>query len=245
MSTFKDLFSTQSSDYAKFRPTYPEELFSYLKTLTRHDCAWDAGTGNGQAAVELAKFFNTVIATDPSEKQLSEATRLPNITYLNEKAEAPTFSQKVNLITVAQAFHWLVHPAFAEACKRVAAPDCHLVVWSYALANVSPEVDAAVLPFYDGLLGPFWEKERKDVENGYRNISLPFQELPPPKIEMKTVWTFERYAGYLRTWSALQKFMKAHPEEDLSPYFEKIQRAWGSQSERELRWPLNIRVWKI
>jgi ubiquinone/menaquinone biosynthesis C-methylase UbiE len=246
MSDFKDLFSVQASDYAKFRPTYPPELFEYLNTTVKdRNCAWDAGTGNGQAALELANFFRKVIATDPSEKQIAEAPHRANILYLNEKAESPSFTEKVNLITVAQAFHWFDHSAFARACEKVAAPGCLLAVWSYAMTSVTPEVEAAVLPFYNGLLGPYWEKERKDVENGYRNISMPFEELKVPEIKMTVTWTFDRFAGYLKTWSALQKFVKANPQEDLRPHFERIEKAWGNVKERPLSWPLHLRVWKV
>ena len=31
---FKDHFSRQATDYAKFRPRYPREMFDYLGTLT-------------------------------------------------------------------------------------------------------------------------------------------------------------------------------------------------------------------
>lgn len=51
--SFADYFSCHASDYAAHRPTYPQQLFSYLATLTQsHDLAWDCGTGNGQAAEE-------------------------------------------------------------------------------------------------------------------------------------------------------------------------------------------------
>src|SRR5665647_507612 len=102
MQTFKDLFSTQASDYAKFRPHYPTELFHYLSTLPKHqNLAWDAGTGNGQAATALAKYFKHVIATDPSEKQINEATPKENITYKVESAETPSISEgTVDLIIV-------------------------------------------------------------------------------------------------------------------------------------------------
>ncbi len=246
MTNFKDLFSVQSDDYAKYRPTYPAELFDYLMTLANSTArVWDVGTGNGQAAVELAKRFSEVIATDPSEKQIALAPRLPNIIYRNEPAESPGFDKKVNLITVAQAFHWFRHEEFAEAIRSVAAPGCHLVVWSYAMASVSPEVDRAVDPLYNGVLGGYWEKERKDVENGYKNIQMPFEEIKVPELSMKVTWSFEHFAGYLRTWSALQKYLKTHPMEDLAPYFENIEKAWGEKPERELSWPLNLTIWKI
>jgi methylase of polypeptide subunit release factors len=67
--TFKDHFSKQAEDYAKFRPRYPREMFEYIGTVApSRKLAWDCGTGNGQAAVGLASLFNRVIATDTSEK---------------------------------------------------------------------------------------------------------------------------------------------------------------------------------
>src|SRR5690349_13363206 len=115
MNTFKDLFSIQAKDYAKYRPTYPPELFQFLSSLSKHrNKVWDVGTGNGQAAVELSKYFDNVYATDPSEKQINEAVHAPNIFYKVESAENPSVHD-IDLITVAQAFHWFKHEQFAEA----------------------------------------------------------------------------------------------------------------------------------
>ncbi|MBD0326304.1 MAG: SAM-dependent methyltransferase, partial [Pyrinomonadaceae bacterium] len=51
---FKDHFSEQSADYAKYRPRYPAALFEYLASVTaEHERAWDCATGNGQAALGL------------------------------------------------------------------------------------------------------------------------------------------------------------------------------------------------
>ena len=48
----KDNFSKDSDLYAKYRPTYPKELFTYLFDLVENkDFAWDCATGNGQVAV--------------------------------------------------------------------------------------------------------------------------------------------------------------------------------------------------
>jgi SAM-dependent methyltransferase len=245
MPDFKDLFSIQASDYAKYRPSYPPELFEYLKTLVNeHHVAWDAGTGNGQAAVELAKFFERVIATDPSEKQLKAALPRENISYLCEPAEAPSFSEKVNLVTVAQAFHWFRHADFAEAVKKISAKDCHLVVWSYAITCVGKDVDPLVEKLYNGLLGPFWEKERLHVENGYRKIEMPFQEITAPKMNLKVQWTKEQFSGYLKTWSALQTYLKSNAGEKPAALLQEIEKAFGNDV-REVSWPLNMRVWKI
>ena len=72
--TFQDLFSGQSNEYRQFRPRYPIALFQYLSSLTPgHDLAWDVGTGNGQAALDLAKFYKQVVATDASKAQIENA----------------------------------------------------------------------------------------------------------------------------------------------------------------------------
>ncbi len=250
-SNFKDLFSTQAVDYARFRPTYPQELFSFLSNLTKNkNSAWDCGTGNGQAALELAKFFNHVVATDPSSKQIQSAMLDPRITYMTASAEdfyspEKEYDEKFDLITVAQAFHWFNHAKFAYVVKHVAAKDCHLVVWSYANAFVSPEVDSAVHHLYEDILHDYWDPERKLVEEGYKSITMPFEEVPAPVITMKAEWSCEHFIGYLSTWSALQKYIARNGKNPLVEEAEKIKTAWGNQENRTVSWPLSIRIWKI
>ena len=42
----KDLFSTQSDVYAKYRPTYPQELFDYIISFVKSkETVWDCATG--------------------------------------------------------------------------------------------------------------------------------------------------------------------------------------------------------
>ncbi|KDO51642.1 hypothetical protein CISIN_1g0477202mg, partial [Citrus sinensis] len=46
------LFNKQAKLYLDARPTYPREWYSMLASLTTHHLlAWDAGMGNGQAAL--------------------------------------------------------------------------------------------------------------------------------------------------------------------------------------------------
>src|SRR5689334_5303642 len=110
----KDNFSTQSEQYAKFRPTYPDDLYQFLFSLIKtKNIAWDCGTGNGQVAQELSKHFKEVYATDVSEKQIKNAIQRGNIFYKVERAEQTSFPDKnFDLITVAQAIHWFDFDAF-------------------------------------------------------------------------------------------------------------------------------------
>lgn len=46
--SFKDHFSARASDYARYRPRYPEALFEFLAALApARETAWDCGTGSG------------------------------------------------------------------------------------------------------------------------------------------------------------------------------------------------------
>jgi hypothetical protein len=68
---FKDHFSRQATDYAKFRPQYPRALFDFVGANSpNNEVALDCATGNGQAAVGLAEFFQRVIALDASAEQI-------------------------------------------------------------------------------------------------------------------------------------------------------------------------------
>src|ERR1700712_285315 len=89
----KDLFSTQAADYARYRPSYPQELIEYiLGFTTERNLAWDCATGNGQAAILLAPHFEKIIATDISAKQLALAVAAENIVYSISKAEQTSFA---------------------------------------------------------------------------------------------------------------------------------------------------------
>lgn len=242
MKTYKDLFSAQAADYAKFRPTYPRELFQWLASQTReHEAAWDCGTGNGQAARVLADFFKRVFATDPSEKQLQAAEMKPNVVYSVGSAEASGLADRsVDLVTVAQAYHWFDHPRFFDEIRRVGRPGALVAVWSYGLARISPEVDAVVMRLYDGILGSYWEKERHHVMEGYRGLPFDFPRLEVPQFEMRTEWTLEALVGYLGTWSALQTRLKATGQDPLELVFQELQEAWGETGARPVVWDLTV-----
>ena len=157
MAGFKDLFSNQSADYSKFRPRYPSELFDWLgQQVSQKKAAWDCGTGNGQAAVELGLRFETVFATDPSEKQLQKAESHPRVIYSSGSAENSGLQAgSVDVITVAQAYHWFNHKAFFAEARRVGRPGAVVAVWTYNLARISPGIDAAIEILYDQILGSY------------------------------------------------------------------------------------------
>ena len=244
MNEFKDLFSEQAVRYSKFRPAYPDELFRYLASLTKaRKLAWDCGTGNGQAAVKLASYFERIVATDPSEEQLASAIRHPKVAYRKTSAgESGLGEMSVDLITAAQAFHWFQLEKFFEEVRRVSKIGGVLAVWCYNLAKITPEVDAVVRYLYKDVLGSYWEKERQLVEEGYKGIPFPFEEIAPPVFAITAQWSLDQMVGYLSTWSALQTFIKKKGSNPLESVYPELKQAWNNDSIRSVRWALAIRV---
>jgi len=114
-------FAAVSKEYAKFRPRYPRAIFEWIASLVdRHDLAWDCATGNGQAATGLADDFAHVEATDASPDQLRHAAAHPRIKYRQAAADDSGLEPgSADVVTVAQALHWLPLEAFYEEVRRV------------------------------------------------------------------------------------------------------------------------------
>ncbi len=245
---FADHFSRQSRQYTQFRPRYPAELFAFLATLpARRERAWDCGTGNGQAAVDLAAHFERVVATDASADQLSHAEAHANVEYVRAPAEVcPLEPDCVDLVTVAQAVHWFDRARFYAEVRRVGRSGSVLAVWSYGLGSISPAVDRIVYHLYEDILGPYWPHERRLIEQGYRTIEFPFDELAAPDFAMTAEWTLDDLLGYLSTWSSLQRYIKQHDDNPLEPVARELAAAWGQgDSARAVRWPLYLRVGRV
>jgi hypothetical protein len=59
--------------------------------------------------------------------------------------------------------------------------------WCYPLTEIEPQVDAVLWELYHDHLDAYWEPERRLVENGYRGVPFPFDEIEAPRFEMRFV----------------------------------------------------------
>lgn len=245
---FKDHFSAQAPDYARFRPAYPAELFAWLAGVApARATAWDCGTGSGQAAAGLAAHFRQVIATDPSRSQLEHAEPHPNIDYRCASAEVSLLdTASIDLVTVAQAIHWFDLETFFAEVRRVLKPGGVIAAWTYTLLDVEAGIDALLGDFYKNVVGPYWPPERKMVDDRYRSLPFPFQPIAAPAFEIRTVWTREDLIGYLGTWSATRACLKATGSDPLADFGRRLAPLWPDAAQRKtLRWPLHLRVGRI
>ncbi|WP_455200897.1 class I SAM-dependent methyltransferase [Kaarinaea lacus] len=244
-NSFKDYFSGHSRRYQQFRPSYPDELFDFLASLAPgHSLAWDCATGNGQAAISLAKYFKQVIATDASEKQIERATPNPKVIYQLAKAEhAPLNENSVDLICVAQALHWFDIAAFYREAQRVLTDKGVMAIWSYRFLSISPELDNAIYYLYKDILDPYWPVERKLVDEGYAHVDFPFHTVSAPSFKMTAEWDLSQVLGYLSTWSAVERYKIENGNDPLLIVKDSLCALWGdTKTVKQVQWPLTMKV---
>ena len=248
MTGYQDHFSSRSTGYAAFRPTYPAALFEWLGAIAPdRDLVWDCATGSGQAAAGLAAVFRRVIATDASEAQIANAKPLPNVEYRVARAESSGLPDQVaDLITVAQALHWIDRPSFYAEARRVGRPGAILAVWMYHLARVDPAINQLLERFFSDKVGAYWPGERSIVEQRYQTIEFPPEEIAAPPFEMELAWTVGQMLGYLRTWSAVTRYVAHRGHDPVTEVESELTAMWGGSSvSRRVRWPHALRVAKL
>lgn len=241
---FKDHFSGHASSYARARPGYPDAMIDDIaERCAATDLAWDCGTGNGQAARQLARHFNKVIATDASAEQIAAAEAQAGIEYRVLAAEeAPSTAESIDLVTVAQALHWFDIPAFFSAVDVVLKPGGLLAVWSYRMCRINPAVDALVDKLYGPILDAYWPDERRLVEEQYTRINFPYSRQSVPEFSMRVQWSLDALMAYLASWSATQRYRQQERADPLELVSADLRQAWGEELEKSVVWPLTLIV---
>ncbi|WP_420148572.1 class I SAM-dependent methyltransferase [Spirosoma sp.] len=239
-----DRFSGHANLYAQYRIDYPSELFDFVLSFAENrQIAWDCATGNGQVAGTLSEFFDQVEATDISDTQLARAVQKPNIHYQISSAEQTPFAdQTFDLITVAQALHWFNVDKFHEEVRRVARPGAVIAEWGYGLVNLGlSDLDSIMLDFYRNRIGPYWDPQRKYVDDAYTTLPFPFAKAQRAEFSIRRTWSLDRFLNYLRTWSAVRQYIHENEEDPTTELGETFRPIWGDE-ERELSFPVFLRI---
>jgi len=239
-------FTTQAKLYAEYRPDYPAALFEFIAgSVEEHDLVWDCATGSGQAALGLAEHFKHVLATDISADQIANAKPHPRIEYRVVSAEQSGIpDHAVNAVTITQALHWLDFPTFYREVRRVAKPNAVFVATVYSDPVLEdPSADRILQHYNKGVVGPYWPPERKFVDDSYASIPFPFAPLQVPALKMEREWSLTELAGYLRSWSATNRYIKQNGVDPVEAFEREMETVWRDPAEkRHLKWPFTIRA---
>lgn len=116
-----EIFTGRSNDYSRYRPSYPDSSVDFLREHCSEDRVVDIGTGTGIFTKVLARYFRNVCAVEPNaDMRKSFHTFLPDIPCFDASGEATGLKKdSFDLITVAQAFHWLDEEKFKQEAVRI------------------------------------------------------------------------------------------------------------------------------
>lgn len=160
-------FTGKAVGYARHRPSYATEFIDYLaasNTLKKGSVIADIGSGTGILTKQLLERGFCVLAVEPNadmrsvaERQLSEY--LGYISVPGTAEETTLVAASVDLVVVAQAFHWFDHDRFKDECRRILKPGAKVaLVWNSRDEN-SPvvremdEINVRYCPTYVGISG--------------------------------------------------------------------------------------------
>ncbi len=81
------------------------------------------------------------------------------------------------------------------------------------------------------------------MDERYQTIPFPFDEIPSPRFELHERWPLGPFVGYLRTWSAVQRYQAATGEDPVAAVLPELAAAWGDpETPRDIRWPIFLRA---
>ena len=160
----ENIFNGIADMYDKYRPSYPQSLFTYLgsdigmNTLT---AVADIGSGTGILSQKLLDICKLVYAVEPNAdmRKIAELklSSRDNFVSISASAEATTLHKhSVDYVTAAQSFHWFDKTAFKTECRRILRSDGQVVlIWNCRdeRSQIVQAVDAISRKYCPGFSG--------------------------------------------------------------------------------------------
>jgi SAM-dependent methyltransferase len=128
-------FDTVAQEYDAGRPSYPPELFDAIEDLAGvfFDAAnvADVGAGTGKAARAMCARGARVVAVDHGTQMLSVLrSRTPDVPVVLADANALPFADdSFDLVTFAQAWHWVDLSRAPHEVVRILRPGGAIALW--------------------------------------------------------------------------------------------------------------------
>ncbi len=179
-------FGAVAEAYDRGRPSYPDAAVGWLAGGDAK-VVLELGAGTGKLTRQLVDEGHAVFATEPDEAMLAVLReRVPEVSAKVATAEdIPANDRSVDVVVVAQAFHWFDHEVALPEIARVLKPGGHIaLVWNFfdqripwvrRLVNVVGEHSATSASASDALEGhelfepverttfAFWQDVNRDT----------------------------------------------------------------------------------
>jgi ubiquinone/menaquinone biosynthesis C-methylase UbiE len=128
-------FQQAATVYEQARPSYPNELIDFIKTLhDKPNIIIDLGAGTGKLTRLLAPLgAREIIAIEPVAAMRENLKTIPIITKIVDGTaeHIPFEDHSIDMILCAQAFHWFAnHRALAEFNRVLKSNGVLVLIWN-------------------------------------------------------------------------------------------------------------------
>ena len=119
-------------------------------------------------------------------------------------------------------------------------------MWTYTLPVIhDAPLNDKLIDFYINQTGPYWDPERKFVDDRYASIPFPYRRLADRNYSMSYDWTLGQLAGYLRSWSAVQHIIRVKNSDPVQPFYESLLDLWPEGEIKRIEFPITLIVGKV
>lgn len=171
------VFGAEAAAYELGRPGYPDDAVEWiLSHVDTDDGALpdvvDLGAGTGKLTASFVGRAASVTAVEPDGAMLAALeARLPGVVALEGSAEAvPVGAASADLVTMAQAWHWVDPVAASAEVARVLRPGGVLaLLWNVRdesmewVAALSRTIGSSIAEEFDTVQPPLAEPLRRDA----------------------------------------------------------------------------------
>jgi SAM-dependent methyltransferase len=132
-------FSDRVADYVRYRPDYPLAMLEWLQSehgVNPHWWVGDIGAGTGISSKLFLDGGYRVIAVEPNEPMRAAAEQWlgdnERFRIIDGRAAATGLDDSsIDLVTVAQAFHWFDQEAARREFQRILTPNGLVaIIWN-------------------------------------------------------------------------------------------------------------------
>ncbi len=252
----KERFSGRAGNYARYRPAYPDAMFSFLTEkagVPEEGTVADIGSGTGIFTRQIARIAGKVFAVEPNGEMRAAAERtyglFPNVVSVKGSAEATALpNASADLVTAAECYHWFDPMSFRAECLRILRPGGKAAVfWNLRIpgdwvtegchrlwVRYSPDYDAAAHP---------WDKKQDSLrtffggpfhETHFRHPQRQDREAFFGRLLSASYSPLPGQDGYADFLAGLEELFDAHAKDGFAEYAYDTTLFWGGLTSEEI-----------
>lgn len=220
-------FGHMGVEYSAARRGYPNEVFEYVKYLSKEKNSkiLDLGCGTGISTRQLKGYFSDVTGADKDQLMIDQALRQSaDIPYIVTNADdLPFKSRQFDIVTAFTAFHWFNDEKSLKEIKRVLKHEGLLFV---ALKTNRKDENEDFRKGYHSILKKF---AGEDYDATYKHhevelmLKVGFSNLRQKSFFVDEKYTVEEALVLLRSlslWNLVKEADRPRMLEEMKKFYE-------------------------